>query len=267
MAKFGKMYRKAVKKSGLKKVGRRVYKATGLVNPVKKGKLSSARLFKDVAMLKSMLNSEKKQLYNSPTTQTIAQVNGASGAGFFLQDVTPVMSQGVTGQTRNGVSIKVCSMVLKGQLIQQSSAQQAQKIKVEFFMNKSTPLSTAGLISAIYDTNQLNGLYDINSPRALDTYKNWYKVCSRRFTIGQDNQSGVTGFKDLLIPLRFKNWHVKYNDDNTNSVTSGQLIMVITADSGNSSSSTASTLTTIPVTATNTGSTLNYFLTHYYYDN
>lgn len=266
MPGLGKVYRKAVKKSGLRKVGRKVYRATGLVNPVKKGKLSSARLFKDVAMLKSMLNAEKKQISLQINTDNVAQTNG-NGYGNVIRDITPIISQGVTGTTRTGLSVKIHSMCFKGQLIQQSSAQQAQKIKVEFFLNKGTYLSPSGLTSAIYDLNSLNGLYDINSSRALDTYKNWTCLARRYFTIGQDNQSGVTGFKDVIIPLKFKNWHVKYDDNNTNSVTNGQVIMIITADSGNGSSTTASTNTYIPVTATNTGSNLNYYINYWYYDN
>lgn len=267
MAKFGRMYRKAVKKAGVRKIGRKVYKATGLVNPVKRGKVSSSRLMKDVAMLKSMLNAEKKQISLGATTGTVSQCFGASGQGYLLADVTPIVSQGVTGTTRNGNSIKIHSMVLKGQLIQQSAAVQAQRIKIEFFMNKGTPLSTSNLISSVYDVNALNALYDINSTRALDTYKNWYCVSRRFYTINQDNQSNVTGFKDITIPMKFKSYHVKYQDDNTNTVTNGQLIMIITADSGNASSAAASTNSFIPVTAINTGSVINYYLNYWYYDN
>lgn len=258
-------FRKLASSKASRKASRKVYKATGLVNPFKKGKLSTSRLMKDVSMLKSIINAEKKELKFLPTVANIGQVQGA-GYGYYLQDITPIMSQGNTGQTRNGISIKVHSFVLKGQLIQQSGAQQAQKIKIEIFLNKSTPLSTSGLINSIYDVNALNNYYDINSPRAIDTYKNWVKVCSKRFSIGQDQQSGVTGFKDLIVPIKFKNYHVKFDSDNTNTVTNGQLIMVITADSGNSSSSVAGT-GYIPVTAVNTGSTLNYFMQYWYYDN
>ena len=56
---YGKMYRRAVKKSGTKKYARKAYRATGLVNPIKKGRVSTTRLFKDVAMLKGIINSEK----------------------------------------------------------------------------------------------------------------------------------------------------------------------------------------------------------------
>lgn len=267
MNTIGKYYKKSVKKSGTKKLSRKFYKSTGLINPIKKGKLSSSRLFKDVQMLKNMINAEKKQITLNTVSTTVGQVNGANSQAFYLLDVTPVISQGITGTTRNGNSVKIHSMVLKGQLIQQSAAVQAQRIKVEFFMNKSTTLSTSGLIGAIYDPNTLNGLYDINSTRALDTYKNFYCVSRKYYTINQDNQANVTGFKDITIPLKFKSWHVKYDDNNSNSITNGQMIMIVTADSGNVNPSTTSTITTIPVIAPSTGSAFNFFINYWYYDN
>lgn len=252
-------------KKQVRNVGRKIYKATGFKNPFKKGKLSSTRLIKDVQMLKSMINAEKKQITLSNVSDSVGQVN-VNGYGNILRDITPVISQGVTGTTRNGISVKIHSMVLKGQLIQQANAMQAQKIKIEFFLNKGTYLSPSGLTGQILDTNGLNGLYDINSPRALDTFKNWSRVCSRTFTIGQDSQSGVTGFKDVIIPLKFKNWHIKYDQDNSTSITNGQMIMIVTADSGNFGS-TNSTTNYIPVTGALTGSSLNYFIQFWFYDN
>lgn len=261
-------FRKLASSKQSRKISRKVYKATGLVNPMKKGKLSTARLFRDVALIKSKLNSEKKQISTNNVSQVVAQCFG-TGYGHWISDVTPILSQNVTGTGRIGNSIRVSSMVFKGQLIQQSSAVQAQKIKIEFFMNMGTPVSGSTVIQSIYDTNYLNGLYDINSTRALDTFKNWKLMARRTYTINQDNQSGVTGFKDITIPLSFKKsvWKVKYDDSNSNTVQNGQVYMVVTADSGNGSSSTASTNTFIPVTGTSTGSTLNYFINYWVIDN
>ena len=67
--RYGKMYRRAVKKSGTKKYARKFYKTTGLVNPVKKGRISTTRLAKDVSILKGIINSEKFRLETQiPTT-------------------------------------------------------------------------------------------------------------------------------------------------------------------------------------------------------
>lgn len=262
---FGKMYRRAVKKSGLKKFGRRAYKATGLVNPVKRGNLSSSRLLKDVAMLKAMINAEKKETYGSNITTYLGQVLG-NASNEYLVDVTPIIPQGITGQTRNGNSVKIHSMIIQGQILQQVSNHHQGKIRIQLFLNKGTTIA-APTAADIYQRNPMNNLYDYNSPREIDTYKNWSVLCTRVVNIKQDNYAGVQGWKDLKIPLKFKSWHVKYDQTNTNAVTNGQLLMLITCDSGNASTSVTSTIANIPVTGINTGFQLNYFMKYWYYDN
>lgn len=261
---YGKMYRKAVKRSGTKKISRKFYKVTGLANPVKRGRVSSTRLFKDVAMLKKMINAEKKQAPNLTISTQVGQVNGV-GYGNYCQDITPIISQGVTGTTRNGVSVKLHSMCVKGQILQQSGNHYQGKLRFEIFLNKGN-LTTPN-IADIYSVNPLTQVYDINSPRALDTFKGFIKLSSRTFNLKQDNYSGIQGWKDFLIPMKFRNQHIKYNDDNSNNVTNGQLILVILADSGNISATTASVSTDIPVTAINTGYNVKMILQSWFYDN
>lgn len=262
---LGRMYRKAVKKAGVRKIGRKIYKATGLVNPIKRGRVSSTRLFKDVAMLKSMINAEKKETLGTNVTAQLGQVSGNS-SNEYIVDITPIVSQGVTGQTRIGNSIKVHSMIIQGQVLQQSANHHQGRIRVQIFLNKGTTFATPN-VAELYQRNPINNLYDYNSPREIDTYKNWVVLATRYVNLKQDNYSGVIGWKDVKIPLKFKSWHVKYDQTNTNSVTNGQVLMVVTCDSGNASTTTASTITNIPVTAINTGFTMNYFMKYWFYDN
>jgi len=252
----------------VRRFGRRAYKLTGLVNPIKKGRLSSTRLIKDVAMLKRMINAEKKETSELTYTFNVAQVNGNSN-GYKTYDVTPIISQGITGQTRNGNSLKIHSMVFKGQMLQQTGNHHQGKVRVEFFMNKATPFApwSDTDLPNIYNPYTITGLYDTNSTRSTDTYKNWVKIASKTLVIKQDNYSGVQGWKDFVIPLRFKSYHIKYDDNNTNAVRNGQLIMVVLADSGNSSSTVSSSVTNIPVTAISTGFTMNMTQKSWYYDN
>ena len=105
---YGKMYRRAVKKSGVKKYGRMAYKATGLVNPVKKGRVSLSRVIKDVGILKSMVNSEKFRLETKVDGLGVAQVN-VNASGHYIVDVTPVPPQGDGYNNRQGNSIKLHS--------------------------------------------------------------------------------------------------------------------------------------------------------------
>lgn len=265
---IAKMYRKAVKTSGTKKYARKFYKATGLVNPIKKGKISTTRLIKDVAYLKSVLNPEKKEITGSLFNNSVGQVNGNS-SGHQAYDVTPIVSQGVTGQTRNGNSIKIHSMVFKGQILQQASNHHQGKIKFQLYLNKGTSFAawTGADIAQILSPNPINSIYDINSSRATDTFKNWVLLKTKVYNIKQDNYSGVQGWVDFTIPLKFKSYHVKYGDDNTNAVTNGQLIMVVTADSGNRSSTIVSSVSDIPVLGINTGFDVKLYQKYWFYDN
>lgn len=257
--KIPKKYRKVVRNTG-----RKVYKVTGLVNPMKKGQLSSSRLVKDVAMLKKMINAEKKEGPNLTMTPSVGQCNGTN-YGHYIADITPIISQGVTGTTRNGVSVKLHSFCLKGQILQQSANHYQGKLLFEIYVNKGNLVTPD--IAQLYGVNPLNGLYDINSPRALDTFKGFYKLCSRTFSLKQDNYSGVQGWKDFTIPISLKSHHIKYNDDNSNNVTNGQIIMVILADSGNVSTSVASVNPDIPVTAVSTGYNIKMIMKSWFYDN
>lgn len=261
---IAKTYRKYVKKSGLKKYGRQVYKATGLVNPIKKGNISSSRLIKDVAMLKAMINSEKKEAPSLTIKDYVGQCNGNNYA-YYVNDITPIISQGVTGTTRNGVSVKLHSLCMKGQIIQQDNNHHQGRVKFEIFINKGNLVVPD--ISQFYNVNPVTGLYDINSPRALDTYKGYYKVATRYFNCKQDSYAGVRGWVDFTIPIKFKSHHLKYNDDNSNNIVNGQIILVILADSGNISDTVASTNVDIPVTAVKTGFSFKLLQKSWFYDN
>lgn len=262
-------------KKSLRNASRIAYKATGYKNPMKKGRLMTSRITKqlpklmsDVLTLKKMINAEKKanngQLFNN----SVAQVNGNS-SGHQSYDVTPLISQGVTGQTRNGNSVKIHSMVFKGQVLQQSANHHQGKLKFQIFLNKGTPFTswTSGDVTNILAPNPINTVYDFNSNRSMDTFKNWQLIKTKIINIKQDNYSGVQGWADFVIPIKFKSYHVKYDDNNTNAITNGQLIMVVTADSGNRNTSTASSLPDIPVTAINTGFDVKVFQQYWYYDN
>ena len=71
--------------------------------------------------------------------------------------------------------------------------------------------------------------------------------------------------KDVTIPLKMSH-HVRYSQDST-TVTGGQLIAIILADSGNTHASAACTLTGVPIAAVNSALYFNYDYTAYYYDN
>jgi hypothetical protein len=227
------------------------------------------QMARDVAMLKSMVNAEKKRYVISSTQATaIGQVN-ANASGYMAIDITPVPGQSNTYDGRQGASVKLHSSYMKFQFYHQAST--AQNIKLKMFLVHVTGAPVASAATFLGQMFQQNsfvspGITDYNSQLNPDYFKQYRILRTRTVSLPPDSISGVQVIKEVAIPIRFRNHHIRFNKD-TNTVTSGQLLLFIFADSGNISSGSASTCTPIPVTAVSTGCVTNYNLTYYYYDN
>lgn len=268
-------YMKSLKKS-VKSAGRKIYKQTGLKNPIKKGKLSSSRMYdnaskiarvaSEVAILRRLVNAEKKR-YNLGTNNTfVGQVNGNS-SGCYTFDLTPVPAQGITAETRNGASIKWTSTYLQLQFIHMSATQSTIKGRI-YIIRSSNVINSSTLLTNFLNPSPFitsTQIYDINSAREQDYFKDYKVLATKNFTVSCDQISGQTVQKIIKMPLKFGH-HVKFNDNST-SITDGQVWMLIVCDSGNIATGTASTVGNISVTAPNTGLNLCWNAVNYFVDN
>lgn len=253
-----------------KKVGRKAVRAG--VRFAKKRYLSKGglgRVVKDVAFLKSVLNPEKKYFnYKSTSAVAVGQVSGNSNAGLYL-DTTPTPAQGTTRSTRNGCSIKLHSQYFRFQIVQQSATATPIRLRFQLFQNMGSQNAiNVGVASGeLHTSNPFNGLVDFNSNRNPDYMKDYKLLKQRTITLPVDPQSGALMIKELAFGMKYKSYHVRTQGDNQTTVVQGQQIMVITADCGNASTTTASTNTFIPVTAINTGCTIQWSVDNWFYDN
>jgi len=227
------------------------------------------QLAKDVLLMKKMLNSEKKRIVITSTQATsIGQVN-ANASGYLAIDITPAPGQSNTYDGRSGASIKVNSSYMKFQFYHQTSTAHNIKMKIYIIKINGPPISSpANFLGQMFQQNSFvtPGIQDYNSQLNPDYFKQYKILRTKTVNIPADTVSGVQVIKEVSIPMNFKNHHIRFNKD-TNTVTSGQILMFILADSGNISSGSTSTCTPIPVTGTNTGILSNYNFTYYYYDN
>lgn len=120
MANFKAKARKYVKKQV-----RRAGKAIKKRYVAKGGNLKVGQIAKDVMMLKRLVNAEKKRTTLGSTSFEAAhftgQVNGNS-SGHRIVDISPsAINQGNGYNERNGNSIKLHSLVIKGQFIQMTN--------------------------------------------------------------------------------------------------------------------------------------------------
>lgn len=253
----------------IKKFARRVYAKTGLVNPMKKGKLSTTRLIKDVNMLKKMLNSEKKRVIQTNRDQAVGQLANATGSGHFLLDVTPLPSQGTGYNQKTGNSIKVNSTHIDFQIAGQLNNISGCKLKFQLVQVIGQPFVTLTDILGkfIMPNSFASGgtIYDINGSRDPDYFKNFRVVAQKIVTLPVDQITGDIPVKQFSMGCKYKEFHVRTND-NDPTLSMGQLFLIITADRGNIGG-TNSTVSGVPIVQSGTGCNFGYEITHYFYDN
>lgn len=246
------------------------------------------QIYKDIKYLKEQVNSEKKRItvknLNSSTTATaynniLGQSNG-NNAGYIALDISPYPIQGPQIADRNGSSIKLHSSYYEFFLQTMSENQQSMKIDYYIVLIKGHPVNTP---TNFVDNMFLNNPWITTSPNnIIDTASNLdpdyfgtYKILKRgkmyipNSSTGEKNQVRIKTYDFGMKYFKGKGHHIRFNA-NTQSIMDGQIMLVMLADAGNCNvGSTASTISpanpeTLPAL---TGATVNFSITHYFYDN
>lgn len=253
--KVGRVVRK-VARAGVRYAKRRY------VN--RKGGLRLGKIAKDVAMVKRLINVEKKRRGDS-WTGVVGQVNG-TGGGAVMIDITCNVAQGLTASTRTGNSIKMTGLYLQGQFIQQSNANDSNKFSVEIWChkNKEVAMSLASTGQEIYNVSPFSGQMDLVSRRNQDFFSDY--VCLRKkmvYVKGDTYTSNVIRNANFNLGMKL-NRHIRWDD--AGNLINGQYFLIIRAQNGNASGTTASTANIAHV-GINTGYTYGLNLIQYYVDN
>lgn len=262
-----KKYAKKLVRKGVRAVKKRY--------TTKKGGIRLGSIAKDVMMLKNVLNPELKEfrIYNNPANDDaidIGQVAGNS-PGYNVIDVSCAPNQGTTSITRNGNSIRNSSLECRFSVFQQANTIQDIKGKILFICPKIPEPDFAAAMNKWFEpTPFLNvDVRDYNSHFDKD-YRNQFKILhTKYFTLKNDNTTTQEQHLSFATTIRFKNFHTKFPVDGGTTISSGQILMVILLDSGNSANSTTSTIKNIVPSdgGVQTGLTFNYNLLHKFYDN
>lgn len=196
------------------------------------------QLVSDVKMLKSLINVEKKtaQVNNIGTYIPVAQANGAA-TGASCIDITPVISQGITNTTRNGNSLKLTSACFNMQLSQQASCVNNGTVKYCIVMipDNSNPSALADVLAQFYEINGFNNVIDSYSNRDSEFYTKFKVLKSGVVRMASDNLAGQQYFKQIKSPLKL-GFHLKYDSNASTTTTKNRILLITTADSGNTSS-------------------------------
>ena len=260
-----------------KKFGKKVAKKVGRAIRKRyygKGKLNVRRIAKDVAMVKSLINVEKKRnewanAVGSPTW--VGQVNG-NASGAQIVDITPIVTQGTSNNQRTGNVIKMTSFYHRFQVLQQGNNTKQGKVIIEYWLVKGQNVpATSATLEKLFNDNVFmpSAPYyiDYNCSRNPDYFADFIPLAKKVVYMKADNTSADVVTSTFAISRKKFNHHIRY-DPGTGNVISGQIIMTLRADCGNRSSATAYTDTGyIPESAINSGYGVQINFTNYYVDN
>lgn len=249
----------AIKKTYLKKkrqIKKRYVKA-------KTGTIKLGQVVRDVAMVKKLLNVEKKSFTLYPTSSLVGQVNG-NGNGSAMLDITPTPAQGIGATQITGESFKITGAFIEIQLTQQSSLHADAFYIFEMWDVRGTPTTTGNAYAQIFNTSTFTSLYDAYSVRNQNRYSDFRLMKRWRMYFPQDSLSGTTQVKTKQIAMKF-NKHVRQNS--ANETQNGQILLSVRSNYGNCSSSTVSQTVNVPMTGINTGAIMQFTTKWWFIDN
>lgn len=268
------IYNWAKKKSyqASKAVGRRYgisYGRRGL----RARKNSLSKLAKDVMMIKSSLNTEKKYLDmdETPSISKVGQCNNNSGGNVSLF-VTPALPQGDGQGQRVGNSIKATGLVFKLNMMKQLNARGARRIKMYCVRSQDPTTPSNDIITQILDTNPMSGLRDYHSNLDYTQFKDGrFKIIGTK-TCYLPQDSGDSTHQEFERQTKALTFAIKLNEvlrfkfDNDNLPANVRYHLIIVADNGNAGTST-SQLNDIFVTNANSGVEVKCSSRFWYVDN
>jgi len=213
---------------------------------VKKGMPRMANIYRDVKMLKSLINIEKKRFdVTQAVPGILGQYNTQTGlnSGQFFTDITPRPPQGVGQGARIGNSLKVVSAMVDMQFAQQATAINDNKIKWFMVMVKdNSDLPTIGdSITRFFEKNPFSSVNDYYSSRDPEYFTNYRVIKTGIVNLRQDNISGGVSYVQQKCPLKL-NFHLKFNTDASVTTTKNQILLFAVASSGDVFLQTAATI-------------------------
>ncbi len=237
------------------------------------------------AIVNSMMKKtcEKKEYNTYLTGQQVGQFQALStganpSSASFINSaiVSSSLTNGTTDITRVGDEIMVTGIHQMFQFSHQQNTSQAIRCKYYMFSprvsSNTASFSTGAFLNPnpiVYSGNTGNPvLYDFISSRNIDNISNFKILRSGRFIVPADQASlSQKLVKTVSLGLKFKKpWRVRF--DTSGTLVSGQIFVLIVAESGNTSANVPNLSQTsgIAITDTYSGLNLSCYTKVYYID-
>lgn len=229
-------FKKFTKKAGAAVVRGSYLAAKGLRKRyVNKRQPKMVNIIKDLAMLKHLVNVEKKRYdLTVASPQAVGQFAGGS-SGAYAAIITPPIAEGITGGTRNGLSLKLVSMVMDIKFEQQTSC--LNDVKYRWFIvcrpDNGSGVTAATAITQFLEPNTFSGVIDYWANRDAEYFSSFRVIKQGVVDLKQDAITTGNSIIQKKVPLKL-NHHLKFNTDAATASTRNQFYLFITASGGES---------------------------------
>jgi len=219
---------------GIRKVARTAGRALKKRYVSPRGGLKMSRIAKDVAIMKTMINSEK-EMYNQNIS---GDVSPTSPYGPVAIANIP---EGTAHGQRDGDSVKLHAYQWDIRALSQTSAVAPRYIHV-YLVKYIGPRGTAPAISTFFRTD-MDGNYSTYSKREPDHYTSYQVICRKNIYIPADTVSGVQMYRQVKLYGRFKGkTHQRYNGTAATALITDQMYVIAVSSDGTIGTSTATTI-------------------------
>jgi len=256
-------------KRGFRKFAKKAKRVVGRAVKSRYGTFSKPKInniVRDVAMLKTLVNAEKKHIETLVSSDVqIGQVDGGN-TGAYIVDITPTISQGDGSSQRNGDSLKITGMLLEGMAYGQASTSQPIRIVMDLWTVPNQPSVTMNTttLGEIFNNSPISQVIDASSLRNPDYFRKYRKIATKSIYLTQDSFSGQTICRQWKLFMKLQH-HLHYVVGGA-AITSGQIFATVRCDSGNKNVSNSG-LPRIPTGIANTGAVWQMHSRYYYTDN
>jgi len=218
------------------KVGKTYKKVSTMAKSRYGGAGGRSNIAKDVAMLKALVNVEKKRVDSTQNTAlAVAQTAGAGFSGATCTQITPVVAQGITNSTRNGNSVKLVSCLLSIQFAQQANT--VNDMKLKWFIicrpDNAALYAPSAIVQQFLEVNPFSTVQDYYSNRDPEYFTAFRVIKQGVVDLKQDQVTSGQSIVQKTIPLRL-NHHLKFNSNTSTDTTKNAFYLLVTASSGDS---------------------------------
>lgn len=218
---------------------RKIKKAVGKVSTAAKkrygigkgrGGFKFTQVAKDLEMIKSRLNAEKKFKDMIDISDSVGQIDGVATGGLALFDVTPELTQGVQESGRIGNSIRATGFVLNVAARGQINAHK-RILKIMLIRSRSSD-SIGNIENDLFDPNPLTGLRDFYSERNYSGSKGPHQIIATKYVKVQPNNDSSTGFACAKMAVKL-NDIIRWDTNAATRPQDFQYHIMVMCDHGN----------------------------------